>query len=350
MASKTTFNIKTIAKTLLIGILLMSIGLFIAQTDFSEVFYSLNRVGWRFLLIIFVTFVAFAMGTLSWRYTLPESSDHIAFTKLFGIRLMGESLGLVNPANVLGGDSFKAYLLKKEGVAYERSISSLIISRLIMMFSQIGMFIIAAVLFLSFIDTNSLLLKILSWTILGLILALVLIMIAFEVLKVEGAERKLPVWLHKYHLSQRVSAVFSEVRGFYTGDKKRFYQSVFWSMMNWLIGSVEILLIFYFIEVPISLLDALLVDQGVLVLKSLGAFIPGQIGVEEYANKVMLAFIGLTSASLWITVSILRRSRQIFWISLSMVLYVVYKYGNSKKKNIDVAIASTPPHLKIVES
>ena len=349
MTAQSTQNIKTIAKISLVVVLLLSIGLFIAQTDFSEVYLSLNRIGWRFIFIILVTFVAFAMGTLSWRYTLPKSSDHIPFAQLFGIRLMGESLGLVNPANVLGGDSFKAYLLKKEGVAYERSISSLIVSRLIMMFSQIGMFIIAAILFLIFIDTNSLLLKILSWTIFGLIVVLALIMIAFKLMKVAGAEHKSTSRFYKYNLSKRISSVFYQVRDFYTGDKKRFYQSIFWSMMNWLIGSLEILLIFYFVGVPISMLDALLVDQGVLVLKSLGAFIPGQIGVEEYANKVMLAFVGLTSASLWITVSILRRSRQIFWITLSMVLYFVYKYANSKK-NIDVATKNSPPNLKMVES
>ena len=73
------------------------------------------------------------------------------------------------------------------------------------------------------------------------------------------------------------------------------------------------------------MLDALLVDQGVLVLKSFGAFIPGQLGVEEFSNKVMLSIVGIKATGLWVAASIVRRSRQLFWIIVSGLLFIIIK-------------------------
>ena len=80
-----------------------------------------------------------------------------------------------------------------------------------------------------------------------------------------------------------------------------------------------------------TVLDALLVDQGVLVLKSSGAFIPGQLGVEEVANKIMLSIVGIKATGLWVDSSIVRRSRQLFWIIVSAMLYMVINQVNKSR-------------------
>jgi hypothetical protein len=80
-----------------------------------------------------------------------------------------------------------------------------------------------------------------------------------------------------------------------------------------------------------TVLDALLVDQGVLVLKSSGAFIPGQLGVEEVANKIMLSIVGIKATGLWVASSIVRRSRQLFWIIVSAMLYMVINQVNKSR-------------------
>ena len=80
-----------------------------------------------------------------------------------------------------------------------------------------------------------------------------------------------------------------------------------------------------------TVLDALLVDQGVLVLKSSGAFIPGQLGVVEVANKIMLSIVGIKATGLWVASSIVRRSRQLFWIIVSAMLYMVINQVNKSR-------------------
>lgn len=69
--------------------------------------------------------------------------------------------------------------------------------------------------------------------------------------------------------------------------------------------------------------------MGVILFKSAGAFVPAQIGVEEYGNKIMLAAIGLPETEIWVSASILRRARQLFWIFLGLTIYfVVIKKSN----------------------
>jgi hypothetical protein len=76
------------------------------------------------------------------------------------------------------------------------------------------------------------------------------------------------------------------------------------------------------LDINVNIIQAILVDMGVVFFKAAGAFVPGQIGFEEYGNKVMLAAIGVVGAEIWITASILRRTRQLFWIFFGLLVYL----------------------------
>lgn len=76
-----------------------------------------------------------------------------------------------------------------------------------------------------------------------------------------------------------------------------------------------------FLGLKVSIVQALVVDLGVVFFKAAGAFIPGQLGIEEYGNKIMLMSIGIPGAEAWVTASILRRGRQLVWIAFGIVVY-----------------------------
>jgi hypothetical protein len=81
-----------------------------------------------------------------------------------------------------------------------------------------------------------------------------------------------------------------------------------------------------FLGIKTSMLHAIFLDMGVILFKAAGAFVPAQIGVEEYGNKVMLSLVGITGVEVWITVSLIRRLRQLFWIALGLIFYLlIYK-------------------------
>jgi len=319
-------QISKLIKGLFVSIILISLFLFLRQTNLEQVASYLSAMGHGYLYIILVTFIAMTMGTIAWRYTFEEDIiNKVSFSRLFIIRLVGENIGLLNPSNIIGGDTYKGYQLSKEGIPYHKSTSSLVLSRMIMMVTQILTFIIAGSVFTIIVqDSNQL-----KWIIFGSILLLIVLTIATYGLlrfglvssKVHGLIAKLG-W---NSLIYKFRKIYVQLRCFYRDQRQRFLKAIGFNILNWLIGSLEFWLIFYFVSAQISVLDALLVDQGVLVLKSFGAFIPGQLGIEEFSNKMMLSIVGVKAAGLWVAASIIRRSRQIFWIAVSGLLYLLIR-------------------------
>ncbi len=304
--------------------ILVGLVAFLRQTDLDQVGYYLKAMGWNYLYIILITFVAMLMGTIAWRYTFEEETIHgVSFLRLFTIRLVGENIGLINPSNVIGGDTFKGYLLSKEGIAVHQSVSSLVLARVMMMVTQIMTFIIAGVIFAFFVRGSVELQWVLGASISLLVVIAIIVFVAmrFGLVNV-GVHKRLQRW-GMSGLQYQLKKIYVQLRSFYRDHRRRFYIAGLFNMLNWVIGSLEFWLIFYFLSSQITMLDALLVDQGVLVLKSFGAFIPGQLGVEEFANKIMLSIVGVKTAGLWVAASILRRSRQVFWILVSGALYAM---------------------------
>lgn len=118
--------------------------------------------------------------------------------------------------------------------------------------------------------------------------------------------------------------LWQELRVFYRENRRAMFLSFLFCSLHWIVGSLEFYFILLFLGVKTTIAKALLVDMGVIVFKTAGGFIPGQIGVEEYGNKVMLAIIGIAGNTIWITASVLRRARQLCWIVLSFLVYFFY--------------------------
>ena len=311
------------------AIIIASLIFFLYKTDMTGVRAGLTDVGAGFLGIVVVTFLAHLCGAISWSFTLPNSQN-ISFIRLFMIRFLGENIGLINPMNIIGGDTFKAFMLEKEGVTYPIGFSSLLVSRGIMIFTQIGMFLLAAVCYIFIAgEQKSSLFEVITLTLVSLGFMGVMVLYAPRLMRSEMFGQ-MHAFLRKRGITKKWRNIKEEIEKYYSDERKRFYKSILWSIANFLIGSIEVWIIFYFLGIEISYLEALLIDQGVLFLKSFGAFIPGQIGVEEYSNKLMFAIVGITSVSIWITVSILRRARQILWIIVGLVIYYAVFFKERK--------------------
>ena len=86
-------------------------------------------------------------------------------------------------------------------------------------------------------------------------------------------------------------------------------------------------------DVSCTYMDALMMELGVMVFKSAGGFIPGQIGVEEYGNKVMLGMLGIPGSEVWVAVSVMRRIRQLAWVGISICFLFMLKRSFKEKKS-----------------
>ncbi len=320
-------------KRLKIAVLLLAIGFllfFISQINLQEVCTQLKEIGWKFSLLLSITGSAYAMASAAWLLCFDPIPSQLSIPKLFVYRLIGESLSTVNPTNIIAGEGAKIYLLKKEGISYEQGIISILLSRILIFLSMISLFLVLpfSLYHLGFIEHFTL-----AWGIglTGITLGfagLFYSMIHPDLL-LYGGVQTLNRFLKFSFLEKQLPKILAINQGlcaYYHNQKLRLHLAFFLSLLHWIMGAVEIYAIFFLLNLKVSLLGALLMEIGITFIKSIGAFIPGQVGVEEYGNKLMLGFLDMSNGNLWLIFSILRRSRQLIWLCMGGLFVIGLGY------------------------
>lgn len=314
-----------IIKVIFVLSIIISLVVYILNTDLHLVKTSLKHVRWNFCWLIIVTVIAYFLGTLGWRYCLGPNKSSINLMKLFWIRLIGETVSLFNPGSIIGGDMLKVALLKSYNIDRNTVINSVVISRFLMITSQISMFLLASFMLFGQMGNTF---KNIVWVMLMVFLvSIILLSTAFFIPQVNGIKypekyfKQNNLLLNKW--KQSLKNTLRQTSHLYHTEKKALLLSFLFFCLHWLVGSTEFFLILNFLNSDTTIIQGLLLDMGVIFFKSAGAFVPGQIGIEEYGNKFMLDLLGVSGISIWISASILRRARQFFWLALSGFGYLI---------------------------
>lgn len=314
------------SKIALVIIALLSIVLFVINTDYNTLINEINRVGFKFTYILFLTFTAYLLGTLGWQVCMGDKKKNISLFQLFIIRQIGETLALFNPTSVVAGDLLKAKLLNAYQIDSETALKSVTVSRITATLSQLMLFIIAMLwLLLSqrqdifSIEVKSLIVG--SIGILLVIKVALLIWLA-KPLKEKPTVQKNSTW---NRLKSSIIATLYNTKICFQQEKKLFWYSYLFFVLHWIVGSLEFYFLLSFMGISIQPMHGLVLDMSVIIIKSMGAAIPGQIGIEELANKITLTIIGIQGATVWISISILRRLRQLTWIAVGILMTIFHK-------------------------
>lgn len=315
-------------------ILFLSVGislvLYARHVDREQLLQSVKLVGWNFCWILALTWLAYLFGTIAWAYCLGQQRKQITIYRLFWVRLIGETVSLFNPSSIIGGDFLKTELLRPYRIERTVVIKSVVVARVLMIASQLLLSAVALPFLLYCVDEGSEESTRLLYT--GLIVALsapgLLFFVFFCLIK--PCWRRYPAFFKKHlgPIRLALTNTMYETRQYYRLEKRALLLSFLFFILHWLTGSMEFLLILQFLNIDIHVAESLAMDMGVIFFKSAGAMIPGQIGIEEYGNQFMLKLVGITSG-IWLSVSILRRIRQLIWLLLGGISYLVYHKGNS---------------------
>lgn len=313
-------------KTTLFLLALAAIAWFVRATDWQKVGEALRLVGWNFVWLLVATFLASFCGAIGWRYCLGEAGRSAHFYDLFLIRHIGETVGLVNPTGMLGGEALKAAMLQAKSVDRTAVVVSVVVSRTLTVVTQLMLFA-AAVVCLYYEAIWARLMQLPGWVFVS---AAVVALVCRQLVRSGSALFPGPArWRIVGALPQRwrqpIDAFYASLR-IAVGQQQRAalgWASVFLTL-HWLFGGLEFYLILWFMGTDATLLEAIFVDMGVVFFKIAGTATPGQVGIEEYGNKVMLEAIGLSGPEIWVTASILRRARQLFWIGFGLFTYFIY--------------------------
>ena len=279
---------------------------------FRATLATLSAAGTRaWALFLFYPFMAL-WDTASYRYCFPRAlSKHLRFREIYGIRLAGEALNNVTPFIDIGGEPLKVHLLHRRlGLPVSTAASATVVARTSILLSE-ALFLVTGV--------------VLSFRLLplhpehraALVVSLAVVCAAF--FAVLWAQQK--EWLKRLNL---------EISHYYATERASFVRAVFFNSMGWMFGGVEMYLFCRLIDVDISMIQAVMLESLLQLVRTASFFIPGNLGVQEGGLAFFMAQLG-HGPVLGVGLSLLKRCRQLVWTAAGFVLWGVYRYQEAKR-------------------
>jgi hypothetical protein len=236
-------------------------------------------------------------------------------------------LAIFNPTNVIAGDSLKSIYLGRSGIRQDKANASVVLSRLVLIVTGVLLMIVSGIFFM--IDLVGLQQVLQS----GLI-AVASIAVIFAVFRYLRLIRRIIARIKQVGFvasflegegGNQLRDSIATFKDYVKTSKVRVFWALFFGALHWVLGAAEIYVILDALGQDVTVVDAVFFEMGVQFLKSLAFVIPGQIGVEEYANKIVLTSMKISANEVWLILSVMRRARQLLWLAVATLLYIYLK-------------------------
>ncbi len=309
----------------LVGLILLA--WVIQNLNFKEIIVLINQIGFGFILVIGVYFIAFLFDTLTWQITILSAplTPKWAY-RFFQLRLSGEAFNNILPAASIGGEPIKAIMLKNlYGFNYREGIASLVLSRTINTISLIIFLIIGFLLMINsdVLDDNYNTIAGAGLIVLSLAILFFFCIQRFKVASHTSTVLSKNKWFHWLNnFLHHIREVDDILVTFYKDHIKRTSYALILALINWVLGAVEIFITMHLIGHPISLVDAWIIEAIAQLVRTATFFIPASIGAQEGAFLIIGSAV-TGSPAIGFTMAIVRRTREIIWIIWGLVVFYI---------------------------
>ena len=98
----------------------------------------------------------------------------------------------------------------------------------------------------------------------------------------------------------------------------QFFKILFFNLCNWFIGALELYVIFILLNQKISFFEAVAIETLVQLVRAMLFFIPSNLGTQEGVFVIAVNILK-DSTPLGLAVAIIRRLREVIWISIGVI-------------------------------
>jgi hypothetical protein len=312
---------KKILQILLVASIPVCFFIFLKATDAGASLRIIRQFGFYAIFIPAFTFLAGLAGASGWKCCIGAGRKP-SLMRLFMIRQTGNTVTMFNPSGAIAGELFNARMLAREGVEKQDALKSVLLMRALMILSQLLLLVIVPVRFLFFhSDELSPSMKCAVRVCFPALLT-VIAGLAFLLLR-KGKEAKTGLKEKGRHtVMSRIREMRFLLAAHIRVQPGKTAAAFLLFSAHWILGALELFFILSFLHYTVGVWDSIFLDTLIIVLKSTAAFIPGQLGAEELINRFALHLHGIDSPDLWLSFSILRRARQLFWSVMALIFYV----------------------------
>jgi uncharacterized protein (TIRG00374 family) len=303
-----------------LGVVLFFVTLY--YIDLDETVESARQLGLALPVILIPGTVWHLLRTWGWSIAFPDS-DRPAITRLFRVRLAADAIGFFTIRG-LAGEPLKVLLLY-DRVTPEVSTAAIALERLA--FAVIGTTLagIISLVAITYLAMPG------GWdTIFALLAAgavVLLVLVGFMARRrssyylehvVYVLDRLTGKRLERHRVVRFILDVEHVLLDLLRGDRRRLVALVVLPTVCYLVMAAEVWLVFWAIELPISITQSLTVETFARLASIASAAVPGNIGTLEASNVAVVSGLGLAGGG---SLALARRIRALLWAALGLVLY-----------------------------
>jgi hypothetical protein len=300
---------------------------FVRKAGVSEILAGIGRLGWAFLIIIAISSVRHMVRSLAWTKCV-EKPYQLRFRDAFAARLMGDALGNILPFISFAVSEPSKAVFVKHRIPLLVSLSALAIENLFYSLS-VSLFILAGTttLLLSFSLPKPL--RYASYAALFVVLIIVPLGIfvirkqtrflsaAIGFLSARGLGRNALA-----RLKPKAETIEERIYGFYERNGRSVVPLLSLELIFHLAGVCEIYTTLWFISpTPPSLRQAFILESVNRIINIVFKFMPLRVGVDEGGTEQVAKVLGFVKST-GVTLAIIRKSRDIFWGTIGVMLLV----------------------------
>jgi uncharacterized protein (TIRG00374 family) len=308
---------KAIRAILLVGGLVV-LAFLVARVGIESVVSVLSRLTWWQVVLICLPYgLIMAVDTLGWRYAFISNPP--PYLRMLAARTAGEAVNIVTALGSVGGEAVKVWLLRP-AVPYDESVPSVVIAKTTSTMAQTLLLVVGLVLAVTTLTVAGDVI----WAMLALLGVELLLVGGFFVTQVAGLVRRagrLLAWSGLIENASGAEDLDARLRRYYRENWRRFVLSVTFHFGGWLLGALEVLVMLYVLDIPVSMATATVIEAVGSGVRFASFLVPGSVGVLEGANTGVFAALGL-GASAGLAFSLVRRARQGVWIGIGLIVLV----------------------------
>lgn len=289
--------------------LLLAIGL-IAHHGFEAVGEAILTAGlWGLLAVTLYHLVPLTFSSLGW-WSLLDPAWRAPAILFIWVRLIREAVNNLLPAGQIGGEVVGARVLTFRGVRPGIAGASVVVDLTMevltqFLFTLLGLWL----LFLGHYDDGTA-----YWLAIGLAImapALVGFVLAQHLGLFRLLERLLERLAEKWGLGSLspMSGLHDTIKALYR-NRRALLASGLSHLLSWILGAGEIWLALYFMDSPVSLRDALILESLGQAVRSVAFAVPAALGVQEGGFLLIGGMLGL-GPDVALALSLVKRVRDV---------------------------------------
>ena len=295
------------------GVLIAGIGAIIALVLYQgvgDVAAAIAAVGWGLVFVILSRLVPIALDGYVWRFLFPTDTPRPVGLLLWA-RWIGEGVNTLMSAFQVGGALVRTRLLVMRGFQGKTVGASVVVDLTLSTLTQLLFTLVGVGLLLAHYGHNDIAKGAGAGVGLGLVLVIFFCFFQHRGLfsYLVGTVSRVSKGRDWVKAVGGAEALDEAIRTLYRRRWALTFNAA-GQMIAWTLGAAEIWLALYFMDIPVTIADALLLESLILAVRAAAFFVPGAVGVQEGAFVLLGAVIGI-GPEVALALSLIKRVREL---------------------------------------